>query len=423
MPRPKKPFVISKRNDTETYFIIINTTSGLSQRICKEWFRKSFQNFPPELYGYANPKSDVAAEAGAIALIAYLKQNGRVISEDITVGAWLEKFTAIETSPRTGINASKNRPYSAGSFGNYCGYFKSHIKSDPLAKLKMAEVEEDDILAFNTRMSVKKLKDGRVMGGTRTYKGVLGFVRMAFNNYRRKNKGWVNPFIDIDKPIYKSKSWDALSEEEMLRLFNPGVLRTTMELAVCSVMFLSGFRRSEISALKPEDLDWNAQKITVRRAWQRIGNKNRVLGPPKSKRERIVPFVPFLQDAIKKLWAENGEHEFVFCWKDGSRLGPQWIGKNFGKWLDRAKIEVGSRGIVPHSCRHSLASMLEARGVPIRYIQEILGHSDSNSNFGSFGINRTTMIYLHTPDKMIQDVGKIITEFLDGEKMQNLKVG
>jgi hypothetical protein len=36
----------------------------------------------------------------------------RIIAEDITVGEWVKKFTAIETSPRTGHNASKNRPYS-----------------------------------------------------------------------------------------------------------------------------------------------------------------------------------------------------------------------------------------------------------------------------------------------------------------------
>jgi ribonucleotide reductase alpha subunit len=40
----------------------------------------------------------------------------RVRNEDITVGAWIEKFTVIETSPRTGINASRNRPYKKRSF-------------------------------------------------------------------------------------------------------------------------------------------------------------------------------------------------------------------------------------------------------------------------------------------------------------------
>jgi ribonucleotide reductase alpha subunit len=63
-------------------------------------------------------------EAGAFALVEYLKKKleegtaQRVRVEDITVGAWIEKFTAIETSPRTGINASRNRPYSPDTVKN-----------------------------------------------------------------------------------------------------------------------------------------------------------------------------------------------------------------------------------------------------------------------------------------------------------------
>jgi hypothetical protein len=51
-----------------------------------------------------------------MALIAYLKNKQieggarRVNILDITVGNWIEKFTSVDTSPRTGINAQKNRP-------------------------------------------------------------------------------------------------------------------------------------------------------------------------------------------------------------------------------------------------------------------------------------------------------------------------
>lgn len=62
-----------------------------------------------------------------------------------------------------------------------------------------------------------------------------------------------------------------------------------------------------------------------------------------------------------------------------------WIYSNFPKWLKRARIELAGREIVPHCSRHSLASLLEEKGVPIRYIQELLGHSDLE----------TTKIYLH----------------------------
>jgi len=272
MPRPKKPFVVQKRKDWKTYLITLNVSSGLPDRICKECQRKSFQNLPAELVIHQNPKTKAAADAAALALIEFLKKKQhegnacRASVEDITVGAWIEKFTVIEASPRAGINASKNRPYSPDTVDTYRCYFTNHIKGDPLCSLKMPEVEEEDALEFVSRLSIKKPENGNPMSGSRTFAGVIIFVRMAFRTYQRKNRKWLNPFQNIDPPSYKSITRDALPEDEMLKLFYPGVLKRTMEMAVCAAIFLSGLRRSEVAALKPEDLDWHTPKITVRRA-------------------------------------------------------------------------------------------------------------------------------------------------------------
>jgi len=412
MSKTAKPFVTHQRGDRKTYQITLNPACGLPSRVCAEWRRRSFQSFPDELAMYRNPKDGNAADAGAFALVMYLKSKlqeeggaRRVTNVDITVGEWVRKFTAIETSPRTGINASKNRSYSIDTLVTYKDYYDTHIKGDPFTKMKMAETEESDAYGFITRMSIRKLKDGRRMGGTRTFVGVLGLVSMAFKEYQRNNRKWINPFQYIDKPIYYMRERDALPEEEMLRLFAPGVLRRPMEVAVCAAIFLSGLRRSEVSALKPEDLDWNTPQINVRRAWQHFEGKDRVLGPPKGKRERKAPFDPVLQAAIKKVWEENGKHEFVFCWKDGRVIGSSWTITNFRRWLERAKIDLAGRDIVPHSARHTLATLLADNDVSLKYIQDLLGHSDL----------KTTGKYIHLTEKTIRKIGEKISVVMEGQ--------
>jgi len=410
MPRTPKPFVIAKRNDSNTFQFTLNPNCGLQDRVCDEWRRKSFQDLPSELIDYRTPKDEKEAEAGVIALIVYLKNKlqeegsaRRVAVEDITVGAWIEKFTALETSPRTGINASRNRPYSLNTIDLYQGYYKCHIKDDPICKLKMSEIEEEDVLEYVTRLSIKKYKGGDELAGSRTFSGVLSLMRLAFKQYKKKIKKWFNPFEDLDSPVYNKKSFDALPEDEMLKLFKPGVLTSTLELAVCATMFLSGLRRGEIYALRPEDLDWNTPRILVKHAWQKLTRKGRKISTTKGKKERIAPFDPLLQQAIKKLWEENGQHEFVFCHKDGKLIGISWWRRHFLKWLDRAGIELDGRRIVPHSSRHSLASLLEDRGESLRHIQELLGHSDL----------KTTKIYLHSTEKTIRDVGLKIRDAME----------
>jgi hypothetical protein len=140
---------------------------------------------------------------------------------------------------------SKNRPYSIDTLASYKEWH-AHIVGDPFTKLKMSETEEEDALEFMTRMSLKKLKDGRAMGGTRTFVGVMNFTMMTFNAYQRTHHRWINPFQFIDSLKYAPPERDFLPEDEMIKLFAPGVLKRTMELGVCAAIFLSGLRRAEV---------------------------------------------------------------------------------------------------------------------------------------------------------------------------------
>jgi site-specific recombinase XerD len=54
---------------------------------------------------------------------------------------------------------------------------------------------------------------------------------------------------------------------------------------------------------------------------------------------------------------------------------------------------------------------LEERGVPLRYIQDLLGHSDP----------KTTKIYLHSTEKTIRDVRMKISEAM-GQAPEEKKV-
>jgi integrase len=388
------------------YYITVNPTSGLPDKVCQNWQRKSFAKFPPELLAYSNPKTDSAAEAGAVALIIFLKNtdNRAVKKCKIRVGEWLRLFTSIAESPKGARLIAKNDPYSEHSVDRLKGIYETHMKEDPFMELQISEAEESDALAFINRMGLRKLEGGPyrnkkeqpLMMGTETFSKLIKFVRMAFKEYGRNHPYWHNAFQYIEPPKnIQANERDFMEEEEAMKLFQPGVLLDAMEEAVCAAIFWAGLRRSEVFALRPEDLDWHTPKITVRRAWKNFSYKRRSIGPTKSKRMRTVLFDEFLQQAIKKLWKENGQHEYVFSFKDGTTPGPSWIKGRFKKWVARAGIELNGRNLVPHSSRHSLASVLEDHGVPLRQIQEQLGH---------LNMKTTKRHYLHITDKMLRDM-------------------
>jgi integrase len=414
MPRSQKPFVVSKRLDSKTYFFTINKTSGLPEKVCKQWKRKSFQAMPPELSRFSNPKSKSAGEAGVMALINLLKgDNSKAIRKDsVTVGAWLRLFTSVDTSPKAARLVNKNRPYSDGSVDRLKGLYDVHMKDDPFMCVLMSEAESQDALAFINRMSQRELegryKNWKVkpkMIGTESFIKLIKFVRMAFKEYSRERPYWQNPFRDIEPPKdIEYPDRDSLIEEEVVSLFKPGVLLEKMEVAICAAMFWAGLRRGEIFALRPEDLDWGTPRINVRQGWQNYALKRRKLGSTKSKRDRVAPFDDILQEAIKALWLEYGKHQYVFAFADGKTPGPSWISGRLKKWIARAKINLGGRNIVPHSCRNSLAQTLEDHGVSLRHIQELLGH---------LSLRTTKRHYLQSTSKKIREINKSINEAME----------
>jgi integrase len=330
--------------------------------------------------------------------------------ESPAVGEWLEKFISLDNNPHSARLVGQGSPYSVDTMELYRSKYNRYIKDDPLLVIKMSGTTQLHILEFMERLGLKKMEKhhgDKPIAGTRTYEITIRFVRMAFKEYWRLHDAWQNPFDRIDAP--KSKSGlerEAIEESEFAQLFVPGVITDPLDRALCAAMFWAGLRRSELFGLKPEDLNWQDKKITIRHAWKMFSSKKKILGDPKWHKERSITFPDILQAAIKELWAANGKHDFVFSRKDGSIPSASYIKNHLPKWIERAGIELNGRKIVPHSARHSLASALEAKGVPLRYIGDMLGHSSL----------KTTRGYLHTISGAINDMGAKIDEMANKNK-------
>jgi integrase len=134
--------------------------------------------------------------------------------------------------------------------------------------------------------------------------------------------------------------------------------------AMITVALRTGLRQGELLALRWEDVDLVAGRLMVRRAVARG-----VIGTPKSGKSREVPLSKAAIQALKGHRHLRGE--LVFCDPDGKMLAPSAC-----VWpLWRACKRAGIRRIRWHALRHTFASHLAMRGVPLKAIQELLGHA------------------------------------------------
>ena len=126
----------------------------------------------------------------------------------------------------------------------------------------------------------------------------------------------------------------------------------------------TGLRQGELLALRWDDVDLVTGRLVVRRNVVRG-----IIGTPKSGKQREVPLSP---SAVKTLKGHRHlRGELVFCDESGAMLRPSEC-----VWpLWRACKRAGIRGVRWHALRHTFASHLVMRGVPLKAVQELLGHA------------------------------------------------
>jgi integrase len=145
----------------------------------------------------------------------------------------------------------------------------------------------------------------------------------------------------------------------------------------------SGLRQSELLGLRWKHVDMRAQRIRVRNAWVRYEHSGE--GKSDLSTRRSVPMTNRLAGELTR-WrlrtVFSDDEDLVFAHPElGVPLDRTKVTRRFQRACQAADV----RKIRFQDLRHTFATTLAAAGVPLRTIQEYLGHADL----------KTTQIYAH----------------------------
>ena len=202
----------------------------------------------------------------------------------------------------------------------------------------------------------------------------------------------------VDRPKKNSFQPVFLSAEEMQKMFE-ALRGTKLELPVLVAAFY-GFRRGEVLGLKWDAIDFERDTITIKHIVTnaKIDGKYEIVCADRAKTKSSLRSLPLVSNIREKLLALREQQKenrrvcgncyskkydgYVFVDAMGNIFNPRSVTANFSKLLEQN----GLRHIRFHDLRHSCASLLLANDVPLKQIQEWLGHSD---------IGTTANIYSH----------------------------
>ncbi len=200
---------------------------------------------------------------------------------------------------------------------------------------------------------------------------------------------------------------DFLSHEEFRALIDnaePGRWRTMVGL-----ILNTGLRIGEACALKWENVDLTSKRLRVTSAVLRG-----VIGTPKNGKARDIPLndeaIALLHEMPKRVGSP-----WVFPNQDGGFIRQTHL-RSFYAAFRRQCTRAGiSRRIGWHTLRHTFASHLVMAGVPLKAVQELLGH----------GTIEMTMRYAHlspnTKRDAVQALLRPVTESGQGQNRGKTK--
>ena len=141
------------------------------------------------------------------------------------------------------------------------------------------------------------------------------------------------------------------------------------------VNFLLGLRVGELVALKWSDLcDANHIHIVREEIRDQTDNSYEVVEHTKTNKDRFVVVVPKALDILNRI-ERQGEYIFM---RDGERITAIRIATILRKYANYQGVRIKSS----HKMRKTYASNLNACGVPLDCIREMLGHSSLSTTLG-----------------------------------------
>lgn len=251
--------------------------------------------------------------------------------------------------------------------------YKRYAESDigpALGAIPLSKLTREDIAVW-----VNAMRDAGAAGGTIQNKH--GFLSGALKRAVEDGQLSANPCQGIRLPRTEKPEMVFLTgpEFQTLKAAFSDHYKPLVEFLVSS-----GCRASEALALRPSDVDREADTVRITRAWKRVGSGYE-LGPPKTRKSVRTINVP--KSVLAQL---DYGHEWLFV---GTNGGPirlySWRANVWYKSLAKAKANGLEKTPRIHDLRHTCASWMVQAGVHLLVIQEHLGHESIKTTIDCYG--------------------------------------
>lgn len=344
---------------------------------------------------YVYPTFDEADEARTQKL-SQQKKGLLLVSDKLTVGEFLDKWL---NSPGVRKNLD------ATTYENYERQIRLHI-APHIGLVALAKLTPEHVEAMQERILAHR--------SARVAQLAHVILRMALQQAVRRKHLTYNPADLVDAPRPETREMRPLSEAEVNRFL--AVTAGTPLHALYVTALGTGMRQGELFGLCWQDVDFAGKVIRVRQQAQRSKEKGLAFVDPKTDKSRRS--IAVSDNVIAALKAHRDQQAF-----ERARAGDKWAELDLvfpnesGRVLEKQNVQrrsfkplLAQAGLPAdqirfHDLRHTHATLLFAKGVHPKVVQERLGHA-------TIGITLDT--YSHWIPSMGADAANLIDGLFAG---------
>ena len=290
-----------------------------------------------------------------------------------TLGEWISKFIEVYKKPNMRESSYLRVKQSAAKIPD-------SLWNLPLDQVQPVMIQNmyNDLLESMSTSSVSKVHKLLVSA----YKKAAASKMIRYN-----------PMSTVESIRVKTKDIEIFTFAEILNLFrairrienDPKCAKLQRDYYTLFMLFLTtGMRAGELLALRWEDVDFQRREIHVHASNGHSG-KTSVITETKTKAGNRL--IPILSDAcynrLNRLRKADGVLHikgFVFATSTGKALSYG----NLFRVYQHIQAEAGITKTL-HCFRHTFATTLLAKGVPILEVSRILGHTEASTTLNLYG--------------------------------------
>ena len=272
----------------------------------------------------------------------------------------------------------------SATVARYDVIYRNHIKDHLIGNMKLKDINTITLQSYYNDL----IKEGKSEKFLRyLHKAIKPAVKYA------KKLHYINYDFteDITLPKIKDNKSDfkAFSKEEQKKFLK--VIKTHKYRMQFLLALGTGLRIGELTALQWKDIDFEKGTLNIVRAVsgayipKRLGlkeNPEKITTPKTESSVRVVTIPETILNELKKHKKKQDiqkekfkeiyeDKDYIFANEIGEYVLPDTLRKSFSKVLKDNNI----RHISFHGLRHTYATRLFEKGVPLKIIQKLLGHS------------------------------------------------